>query len=90
MKISPTDDFVDRAIQVVEAQKRTPEWLKEGGQFIPDPERWLKKGRWDDDITVKPRLSEPEAGTAKGLMDWAQRKSMQAVIDHDAAPPLLR
>jgi len=29
------------------------QWLKEGGQFIPNPATWLRQGRWDD---------EPETG----------------------------
>lgn len=75
LKIRPTPDetFVDHAIEVVERQRRSADWIKDNGQFIPDPERWLKKGRWQDEAIVTPRLTEKEAGTARTLLDWAQR-----------------
>lgn len=38
---------VDELIAAVEAQKSGRQW-REG--YIPDPERWLKKGRWADEV----------------------------------------
>jgi len=71
IKPAPDDTFVARAIEVLEYQKRQPDWLKEGGQFIPDPERYLKKGRYADEIRDVPRLTDTEASTATSLLNWA-------------------
>lgn len=38
-------------IAAVEAQKRSLQWGKENGRFIPNPATWLNQGRWEDDVT---------------------------------------
>lgn len=36
-------------------QKLQPQWLKDGGAYIPLPTTWLNQGRWDDQpVTVAP------------------------------------
>lgn len=37
-------------LKALEEQKRTIEWTKEGGRFIPYPASWINSGRWEDDI----------------------------------------
>jgi len=37
-------------LETVERQKLTPDWNKEGGQFIPNPATWLNGKRWLDDV----------------------------------------
>jgi hypothetical protein len=43
---------IDLCIATLEWQKKTNDWIKEKGQFIPDPERWIKKRRWLDEISL--------------------------------------
>lgn len=44
-----------KLVPAVEAQKRSYQWTREGGQFVPHPATWLNQGRWDDDVDpVKP------------------------------------
>lgn len=38
-------------LAAIETQKRTAQWLKEGGQFIPHPATWINDGRWADEGT---------------------------------------
>ncbi|MBA7561089.1 hypothetical protein ES708_02724 [subsurface metagenome] len=33
----------------LEAQKKSEQWKKDGGQYIPNPATWLNQGRWDDE-----------------------------------------
>jgi uncharacterized protein YdaU (DUF1376 family) len=36
-------------------QKKTDQWMKDGGQFIPAPATWINQGRWQDEvISVQP------------------------------------
>jgi len=35
-------------IAAVERQKTWPAWIKDGGQYIPNPATWLNQGRWED------------------------------------------
>ena len=35
----------------LEELMRSPEWRKDGGQYIPYPATWLRRGGWDDEVT---------------------------------------
>ena len=35
-------------LDALEIQKKSNDWLKEGGQYIPYPAKWLNKRRWED------------------------------------------
>jgi len=41
-------------MMAIENQKKSEDWLKDGGQYIPHPATWLNQGRWADEIT-KPK-----------------------------------
>jgi hypothetical protein len=52
---------VDAIIESVNQQKRTDKWQEENGKFIAHPAKWLKEGRWDDEVEVtieKPKYFE--------------------------------
>jgi hypothetical protein len=44
---------LETILAAIGAQESGSAWMDEGGKYIPDPERWLKKGRWDD-VPTKP------------------------------------
>ncbi len=35
-------------LDAVKAQRKSKQWLENGGQFVPDPATWLRAGRWSD------------------------------------------
>ena len=39
---------VDTLIAAISAQKRSTQWTKENGRYIPNPATWLNQGRWED------------------------------------------
>lgn len=43
-------------------QKKSPQWVKDGGEFIPHPATWLNQGRWQDEVAAP--LSAFDARTA--------------------------
>lgn len=49
-KIKPSTSLLEKMISAVEACKKTEQWKKDGGQYIPHPKTWLHQGRWDDEI----------------------------------------
>jgi hypothetical protein len=57
-------DVVDM-IKVLDQAKKTDQWTRENGQFIPHPSTWLNEGRWADESTTKP-LSTTEAFLSRG------------------------
>lgn len=73
VKPLPDEAFTARAIETVERQKRSADWIKEGGKWIPEPERWLRKGRWDDRAPELPMLSDADAQRATTLAGWTPR-----------------
>lgn len=47
--IKPDTEKVRQILISVDAQKKSPQWQKEGGQFIPNPATWLNQRRWLDE-----------------------------------------
>lgn len=37
-------------LDAIESAKRTEQWKKENGQFIPNPATWLNQKRWEDGV----------------------------------------
>lgn len=52
-KIHPDDPLLQTMLAAIEQQRKTQEWTKESGQFIPHPATWLNDRRWDDEILPK-------------------------------------
>lgn len=53
--------FIEKILTAIEAQKRGWEWQKDGGQFIPYPERWLNGGHWDNGVSAPPTNGKPSS-----------------------------
>jgi len=43
---------LDVVLVAVEAQKKTDQWSKEKGKYIPNPATWLNQKRWEDEAEV--------------------------------------
>lgn len=41
---------VDVLIAAVERQKQGQQWMKDDGQYIPNPATWLNQERWEDEV----------------------------------------
>lgn len=50
-KIKPNTELFERIMDAVKAAKKSVEWTKDNGQYIPHPATWLNQGRWDDVMT---------------------------------------
>jgi hypothetical protein len=46
---------LEAILAAIESQKRSPDWTKDGGQFIPYPASWIRGGCWDDKPVEKQR-----------------------------------
>ena len=49
-KLNPSPELFERILAHVRDHKRSPDWLKDGGQFVPHPATFLNGRRWEDDI----------------------------------------
>ena len=41
---------IETLLEAIERQKRSQDWLKDGGQFIPYPASWLNAGGWENEV----------------------------------------
>lgn len=60
-KIKPDAALIEAMLDAIHDQKKGAKWLKDNGQYIPNPATWLNQGRWDDEA-VEPM--DPTGG------DW--------------------
>lgn len=54
-KLNPDEELVNKMLSALERQKRSVQWQKDRGRFIPYPAKWLNENRWEDEETVKPK-----------------------------------
>ena len=59
-KINPSEELVAKMIDAVTVQRKSAEWRKDGGQFIPHPSTWLNQRRWEDEINTL-EFTSPDA-----------------------------
>ena len=50
--LNPSEELLLTMIEAVERQKRSDQWSKDGGQFIPHPTTWLRGKRWEDEPPI--------------------------------------
>lgn len=51
-KLNPSDADLDVILKAIADQRVTPQWTKDGGQFIPYPTTWLNQRRWTDEVAT--------------------------------------
>jgi hypothetical protein len=40
---------IEKILGAIETQKRSLQWVKDCGEYIPLPATWLRAGQWDDE-----------------------------------------
>jgi len=50
-KNKPSLDLLQKMCDAIKKQVTTEQWLKDNGQFIPQPATWLNQQRWLDEVT---------------------------------------
>ena len=58
-KRKPNRELLVRMVAAIREQVKTPDWQKDGGQFIPHPATWLNDGRWEDETKVSVAVTVP-------------------------------
>ena len=59
MTHNPSDELMEQIMASLETFKKSKEWKKDNGQYIPHPTSWLNGERWEDDLSNEP-LEETE------------------------------
>lgn len=50
-KLKPASMLIGTMLAKIDQAKQTPDWKKDGGQFIPYPAKWLNAKGWEDEYT---------------------------------------
>ena len=57
-KLKPDKELVSRIMAALEQHKRSDQWTRDGGKYIPYPATWLNQRRWEDE-GITPTQPEP-------------------------------
>lgn len=49
-KIKPNAELHLKILSAIERQKMSEQWLRDNGQYIPNPATWLNQRRWEDEL----------------------------------------
>lgn len=58
-KLQPDDVLLGTMLSKIDQAKRTPQWTKNGGEFIPNPASWLNAKGWEDEFAEPPKERIP-------------------------------
>ena len=67
LRIKPGEELLKKMLAKIMESKRSKDWQKDNGQFIPYPATWLNGECWDDEFDkpinhpfpLKPNVTEP-------------------------------
>nr|DAE20250.1 MAG TPA: replisome organizer protein [Ackermannviridae sp. ctQad106] len=57
-KLKPDSSLQVVILKAIEAQKRSPDWQKDKGQYIPYPATWLNAMAWEDEVPAEQKRRE--------------------------------
>lgn len=61
-KLSPDENLLNDICLAVELHKKSAQWRRDDGTYIPHPSTWLNQRRWEDQMTVHPFTMETKEG----------------------------
>jgi len=68
--LKPTDELLAKIMKALETAKKSSDWTKDNGQYIPYPATWLRAKGWEDETEktdVSKKLSTYE-GKGEGYL----------------------
>ena len=68
---------VESLVSAIKRQECSPQWSKDGGQYIPNPATWLNQGRWEDELTAV--LAQEPVGFIYGPEELAAMRKLQQI-----------
>lgn len=76
-KLNPDAETQRKMILAIQAQRASPQWQKDGGQFIPMPSTWLNGRRWED----QPTAIQSGPGKRVGAQMYTQREYTESELE---------
>ena len=66
-KLHVDNDLLAKILAALAWQKRTDDWQRDGGRYIPNPATWLNGGRWEDEHNPVTEDKQARGGGRKWL-----------------------
>lgn len=83
-RLKPDRALFNVIMQALEAAKRSDQWSRDGGRYIPHPATWINGQRWED------QDAEVAAGTSRGQSGMAGTMEVLArIINEDSGVGVL-
>lgn len=60
VKHQPSEKLTETMIKAIETAKKSVQWTKDGGKYIPNPSTWLNQERWEDELTAAPDVAQEQ------------------------------
>jgi hypothetical protein len=73
------DPPIQAILTALEWQRSSPEWTKDGGQFIPHPSTWLNGRRWEDERRIATSSAVP-------MLTKTRINGQNVCLDHQTDP----
>jgi hypothetical protein len=73
MKIAPDEQLTETICTAIEKQKKSDQWTRDGGQFIPHPATWLNGERWNDEVDIRVEKPDVKKFGKEVDEDWLRR-----------------
>ena len=71
---------VETLLEAIEAQKKSAQWTKDGGQFIPHAATWLNGKRWLDQMTPAANVKKGVPMGASGTLGDAEMAAIRKLM----------
>ena len=76
-KLKPTEELVEKMIEAIELSKRTKQWVRDDGQFIPYPSTWLNAKGWEDEIKTSDLIVNDKKDN--GILSKNQKEELMRI-----------
>ena len=53
-KLAPDAALSAVILDALDRQRRSDQWTRDGGRYVPDPTTWLNGRRWEDELPPGP------------------------------------
>ena len=77
-KNKPSIELVETMLRAIEQQKKSVDWLKDNGQFIPHPCSWLNAEMWEDGVDL---VRQPEIRRSSDIDKINRQKEREMYSD---------
>lgn len=69
MRIKPDKEILEKMLKALREQKKSEQWQKENGRFIPNPATWLNGGYWENEPSEPARRQAEQKQTSAHSYD---------------------